>query len=179
MGEEVKNFISTFLKSEVEASDASIAPNLDDYNQKLNFMNSFCVEELSNKFGMIPQNKLESDEFYERWKNADSANMRNIYKISCYQNEKYGEVYIAYLSLRNPKRILTYGNCLFVTRIDGNLKIVKSYLFSGDVGKKEKFEFPKGLEDISFKTLKKPVKIERYLEPVDDEDGMEHYLKDI
>lgn len=68
--EKIKSFISTFLKSEVEASDASITPNLDDYNQKLNFMNSFCVKELSNEFGMIPQNKLESDEFYERWKNT-------------------------------------------------------------------------------------------------------------
>ncbi|MFC3158004.1 hypothetical protein SAMN05443633_104346 [Chryseobacterium arachidis] len=94
-------------------------------------------------------------------------------------NEKYGEVYIAYLSLRNPKRILTYGDCLFVTRIEGNLKIVKSYLFSSDVGKKSKFEFPEGLDDLSFKTLKKPINIKRYLEPADDEDGMEHYSKNI
>lgn len=57
--------------------------------------------------------------------------------------------------------------------------VTKSYLFSGDVGQKEKFEFPKGLKDISFKILKKPINIERYLEPVDDEDGMEHYSKNI
>ncbi|WP_165850835.1 hypothetical protein [Chryseobacterium sp. 5_R23647] len=44
---------------------------------------------------------------------------------------------------------------------------------------KDKFEGGQGLEDISFNTLKKPINIERYLEPVADEDGMEHYLKDI
>ncbi|MFC7348958.1 hypothetical protein ACFQO9_19750 [Chryseobacterium zhengzhouense] len=177
--EEIKEFIINFTKQEAETIYLRRQPDLAAYNKALQIMNDYCVEPLHDSFSMIPLTKLYDQEYYDEWSKKEYPSTRDIYKISCYENEKYGEVYIAYLSLRTPKRILTYGNCLFVTRIEGNLKIVKSYLFSGDVGKKEKFEFPKGLEDISFKTLKKPVKIERYLEPVDDEDGMEHYLKDI
>jgi hypothetical protein len=178
--EEIRNFITAFLKAEVEASNASIQPNLEDYNQKLDFMNSFCVEELYNKFGMIPHNELKSEEFYERWKDADSANTRHIYKISHYTDDAHGDVYLVYLSLRNPiEEIFRYGDCLFVTKINEELRIIKTYLFSSEVGKTRKFEFPKGLEDISFKTLRKPLDIERYLEPLNDKDGMEHYLKNI
>ena len=178
--EELRNFITAFLKAEVEASNASIKPNLEDYNQKLNFMNSFCVEELHNKFGMIPHNELKSEEFYERWKDADSSNIRHIYKICNYKDDKYGEVYVAYISESNPDiEIFLYGECLFVARIDNELKIIKSYTFGDELLVKYKFEASEGLRDISFKTLKKPIHIERYLEHIDDKDSMEHYLKDI
>lgn len=177
---EVKNFISAFLKAEVEASDASIKPNLEDYNKKLNFMNSFCVEELYDKFGMVPLNELEDDEFYETWKDANSSNVRHIYKISHYNDDKYGDVYLVYISERNPDdEIFLYGKCLFVANINNELKIIKNYTFGDIRAIKDKFEVNQGLEDISFKILKKPINIERYLEPVDNEDAMEHYLKDI
>ncbi|MGL6126832.1 hypothetical protein [Chryseobacterium artocarpi] len=176
---EIKKFISAFLMAEAEASDASIKPNLVDYNKKLNFMNSFCVEELYNKFGMIPQDELESEEFYETWKDAESSSPRHIYKISNYKDDRYRDVYVVYISERNPDdEIFLYGECLFVTNIDNELKIIKNYTFGDDRGK-DKFVANQGLKDISFKTLKKPAKIERYLEPLDDNDGMEHYLKDI
>ncbi|MFC7349014.1 hypothetical protein ACFQO9_20070 [Chryseobacterium zhengzhouense] len=177
--EEIKEFIINFTKQEAETIYLRRQPDLAAYNKALQIMNDYCVEPLHDSFSMIPLTKLYGQEYYDEWSKKEYPRTRDIYKISCYENEKYGEVYIAYLSLRTPNRILTYGDCLFVTKIDGNLMIVKSYLFTSDVGKKKKFEFPTGLEDISFKTLKKPVKIERYLEPIHDEDGMEHYLKDI
>lgn len=40
---------------------------------------------------------------------------------------------------------------------------------------KDKFETGRGLADISFETLKKPIAIERYMKPEDDKDAMEHY----
>ncbi|RZJ48431.1 MAG: hypothetical protein EOO44_21105 [Flavobacterium sp.] len=178
--EEVKNFINAFLKTEIEASDASIKPNLEDYNKKLNFMNSFCVEELHNKFGMIPHKELKSEEFYERWKDADPSNARHIYKISHYKDDKYGDVYVVYISEINPdNEIFLYGECLFVANISNELKVLKNYTFGDELLIKSKFEASQGLEDISFKTLKKPIHIERYIEPVDDKDGMEHYLRNI
>lgn len=177
--EEIKDFIINFTKQEAETIYLMRQPNLEAYNSSLRKMNDYCIDSLHNTFNMVPLLELDDQEYYDEWSKKEYPSTRYIYKISCYENEKYGEVYIAYLSLRTPNRILTYGDCLFVTKIDWNLMIVKSYLFTSDVGKKKKFEFPTGLEDISFKTLKKPVKIERYLEPVDDEDGMEHYLKDI
>ncbi|WP_234109214.1 hypothetical protein [Chryseobacterium sp. R2A-55] len=178
--EAIKNFIIQFLQAEVIATEASVKPDLEDYNNKLEMMNSFCVSELHNKFGMIPLTDLESDEFYERYKNKKSRNPRLIYKISQYEDENYGDVYIAYISGKNPNEMFfLYGECVFINTINRELKIVKNYTFGDDMLLKKKFETPQGLPDISFETLKKPVAIERYQKPEDDDDAMEHYEMDI
>ncbi|KMQ70284.1 hypothetical protein [Chryseobacterium koreense] len=178
--ETIKTFIQNFLQAEATASDALVKPNLEDYNQKLEIMNSFCVPELHNKFGMMPRRQLWSDELYENWKDAPSANPRLIYKISQYQDANYGAVYVVYVSGSNPNEMFyLYGECVFVATINEELKIVKNYTFGDDMLIKKKFETPQGLADISFETLKKPISIERYLKPEDDEDAMEHYETDI
>lgn len=178
--EEIKTFIEEFLRAEATAGDASVKPNLEDYNTKLAIMNSFCVEDLHNKFGMIPLTELEDDDFYEEWKDANPANPKNIFKISHYQDESYGDVYVVYVSPSNPNgRIFRYGECVFVTKIGGESKIIKNYTFGDSMRIKKKFETGLGVEDISFKTLKTPIAIERYLEPTHDKDAMEHYAMDI
>jgi hypothetical protein len=157
--EEIKEFVIGFTKQEAETIYSIRQPDLEAYNSSLQKMNNYCIDSLHNTFNMVPLMELDDQEYYDEWSKKEYPSARDIYKISHYENEKYGEVYIAYLSLRNPNRILTYGDCLFVTKIDGNLKIIKSYLFSSDIGKKKKFELPEGLDDLSFKTLKKPVGI--------------------
>lgn len=178
--ETIKTFIQNFLQAEATASEASIKPDLEDYNQKLEIMNSFCVPELHNKFGMIPLTEPDSDEFYERWAKAKPRNPRDVYKISHYEEKNYGAVYVAYVSGKNPSGMFSlYGECVFVATINEELKIVKNYTFGDDMLIKKKFETPQGLADISFETLQKPIAIERYLKPEDDEDAMEHYEMDI
>ena len=179
--ETIKTFVENFLQAEATASDALVKPNLEDYNQKLEIMNNFCVPELHNKFGMIPHTSLKSDDFYERWKNNPPVKPRIIYKISQYQDKNFGDVYVAYVSERNPNgMIFLYGECVFITAINKELKIVKSYVYGNDgMKKKSRFESSTGLQELAFKTLKKPIAIERYLPPTHDKDGMEHYEKDI
>jgi hypothetical protein len=178
--EYIKNFINEFLKAEASASDAMIKPNLDDYNAKLAIMKKFVVKELENTFGMLPRTELWDNDLYEEWKNASPRNPRNIFKISHYIDKIYKDVYVAYISERNPDdEIFLYGMCLFVAYINNDLKIVKKYSFGDSLRIKDKFEAGIGLDDISFETLKKPAAIERYKEPVDDQDAMEHYLMDI
>ncbi|WP_300487868.1 hypothetical protein [Flavobacterium sp.] len=178
--EEIKKFIDEFFKAEVVATEASVKPSLEYYNEKLDLMNSFCIKELHNKFGLIPLKELDSEDFYERWANAKPRNPRYIYKISYYQDDVYGDVYVGYISGKNPNDMfLLYGESIFITKINGELKIVKNYTFGDDMLVKKKFETAQGLKDISFETLKKPVMIERYKEPEDDDDAMEHYLADI
>ena len=179
--EAIKNFITQFLQAEATASDALVKPNLEDYNQKLELMNSFCVLELQNKFGMVSRAELWDDELYEEWKDASPQNPRNIYKISQYQDETLGDVYVVYLSGKNPiERIYRYGQCLFVSNINDELKIVKSYSFGYDDRKiKKKFEVEIGLPVISFETLQKPIAIARFIPPTKDKDGIEHYEMDI
>ena len=121
------------------------------------------------------------DDFYEEWKYSTPQNPRNIYKISQYQDGNSGDVYVVYLSGKNPiEGIFRYGQCVFVSNINDELKIVKSYSFGYDDRKiKKRFETGIGLPDISFETLQKPIFIERYMPPSKDKDGMEHYEMDI
>lgn len=177
----IKTFIQNFLQAEATTSDALVKPNLEDYNQKLETMNSFCVPELHNKFGMVHRTELWDEDFYEDWKDAPPQNPRNIYKISKYQDENLGAIYVVYVSGKNPiAGVFRYGQCVFVSNIKDELKIVKSYSFGYDDRKiKKRFEAGTGLPDISFETLQKPIFIERYMPPSKDKDGMEHYEMDI
>ena len=176
--EEIKKFVINFTKQEAETIYLRRQPNLDEYNNALQVMNDYCVEPLHDSFGMIHSTQLYNQEYYDTWSKKKYPNTRHIYKISHYIDDIYGDVYVVYASLSNPiDEIFSYGDCLFVSKINEELRIIKTYLFTSDFGRKEKFELPRGLEDISFKTLKKPIHIERYLEPLDDKDGMEHYLK--
>ncbi|MBX2950372.1 MAG: hypothetical protein KF704_13920 [Crocinitomicaceae bacterium] len=176
----IKTFIENFLQAEAETTFLMRQPNLENYNNALEKMNAYCVESLQNKFGLIPLTELDEHEYYEKWSAKKHPNPRHIYKISQYQNETYGDVYIAYVSGSNPNGLFfLYGECVFITTINGELKIVKNYTFGDDMLVKKKFETPQGLPDISFETLKKPVAIERYQKPEDDDDAMEHYEMDI
>lgn len=178
--ETIKTFIQNFLQAEATTSDALVKPNLEDYNQKLETMNSFCVPELHNKFGMVHRTELWDEDFYEDWKDAPPQNPRNIYKISKYQDENLGAIYVVYVSGKNPiASIYRYGECVFVSAISNELKIIKSYTFGDRMKIKKKFEAPAGRTDISFETLQKPIAIERYIPPTHDKDGMEHYEMDI
>lgn len=178
--EKIKTFIEEFLTAEALASSALVKPDLDDYNNKLSIMNSFCVEELQNMFGMLPLTELWDDDLYEEWKDVDMVNPRNIYKISHYKSEIYDDVYVVYVSPNNPDNmIFLYGESLFVAKINDELKIIKRYVFGDEMLVKSKFENGLGLEGITFKILKSPIEIERYMAPTHDKDGMEHYLSDI
>ena len=178
--EEIKNFIHEFLSAEALALDASTKPDLKDYNSKLVSMNNFCIKELYNKFGMIPLTELEDDDFYEEWKDAEPVKLRNIFKISRYKDDVYDDIYIGYISPSNPNgRVFRYGECIFVTKIGVELKVVKNYTFGDSMRIKKKFETGQGLENISFETLHNPIEIERYMPPTHDKDAMEHYLADI
>lgn len=178
--ETIKTFVEHFLQAEATAGNALVKPNLEDYNQKLEIMNNFCVPELHNKFGMVHRTELWDEDFYEDWKDSPPQNPRNIYKISQYQDGNLGEVYVVYLSGKNPiAGIYRYGQCVFVSNINDELKIIKSYTFGDRMKIKKKFEAGMGLTAISFDTLQKPISIERYMPPSKDKDGMEHYEMDI
>ncbi len=174
--EAIKTFVENFLQAEATAGDALVKPNLEDYNQKLEIMNRFCVPELHNKLGMMPLSELWDDDFYEEWIDAPPVCPRYLYKISHYHDEKYGDVYVAYVSARNPNGIFfIYGTSFFVTKINDELKVVKDYTFGDDMLIKKKFQIGIGLADVSFETLQKPIAIKRYMPPTHDKDGMEHY----
>lgn len=177
---EVKEFITRFLQAEAETTFLMRQPNLKNYNNALQKMNAYCVEPLQNKFGLVTLNELDEPEYYEKWSTKKHPNPRHIYKISQCHDEIYNDVYVVYVSEKNPDdEIFQYGMCLFITIINDELKIIRNYSFGDAMRVKDKFEAGQGFSDISFKTLKKPIAIERYQKPEDDKDAMEHYEMDI
>lgn len=176
----IKNFITQFLQAEAETTFLMRQPNLENYNNALQKMNAYCVESLQNKFGLIPLNELDEPEYYEKWSTKKHPNPRHIYKISQYHDKTYNDVYVVYVSEKNPDdEIFQYGMSLFITIISDELKIIRNYSFGDAMRIKDKFEAGQGFSDISFKTLKKPIAIERYQKPEDDKDAMDHYEADI
>lgn len=184
---EIKDFLNQFFQAELDAHNASRFPNLDAYNSKLDFMNSFCVEELYNTFGMIHETELEPLENYTEYQKYTSKIPRHIFKISHYQNDRYGDIFVAYVSSQNPDNDwLELFISLFVGKINGEWKIIKKYVFAPDDYIKP-IDIPhwsdelnlKEDENLNFKNVGKLISIERYLEPIHEEWGLKEYHKDI
>jgi hypothetical protein len=188
MFSEVKEFLNQFLQSEVKTIVAREYPDLQAMNDALDEMNSFCVKELHNKFGMIPQTELKSLEYYEECKDYPTPNPRHIFKISHYQNDRYGDVFVAYVSYQNPDiDWFKLFDAFFIGKIDEEWKIIKDYTFAPDDYIKpidiphwsDEHNFDHN-ENLNFKNVGKLISIERYLEPVNsDKWGLKEYYKDI
>jgi hypothetical protein len=102
---------------------------------------------------------------------------RYLFKISEYNNEKYGTVWACYVSFSNPSESLKkIKECFLVALINEKLKIVSDFIVSSDA---KEWRHVDGDEDKSLRlhNLGKPIKVERYLEPT-DEWSLEEYLKD-
>lgn len=178
--EATKEFIENFIKQEAQTIYLRRQPNLEAYNEALQKMNDYCVQSLHNKFGMLPLSKLDNKKYYTQWSNKKSPNARHLYKISHFKNDKYSDVYVAYLSERAPMdNMFGYGDCLFITKVNDDFKIIKTYAFGSEMMSKKKFDISLGSEDISFELLSPFVETKRYQKPEDDEGAMEHYQKDI
>ncbi|MCU0437568.1 MAG: hypothetical protein MUC49_06595 [Raineya sp.] len=187
MFSEISNFLSQFFQAEIKAKYTRRYSDLQAMNDALDEMNSFCVEELHNTFGMIPQTELKSSEYYEESKDYPTPNPRHLFKISHYQNDRYGDVFVAYVSPPNPDNDwFKLFESFFVGKIDGEWKIIKTYVFAPDDYIKP-IDIPhwsdelnlKSDENLNFKNVGKLISIERYLEPIHEEWGLKEYHKDI
>ncbi|MCU0437567.1 MAG: hypothetical protein MUC49_06590 [Raineya sp.] len=188
MFSEIRGFLNQFFQAELDAHNARRYPDLEAYNKKLDFMNSFCVEELHNTFGMIKATRLRKPEEYVEAQKYTSTNPRHIFKISHYQNERYGDVFVAYVSPPYPSsNRFKLFTALFIGKIDGDWKIMKKYIFAPD-DYIPPIDIPhwndelnlKEDENLNFKNVGRLIFIERYLEPVDsDEWELKEYYKDI
>ncbi|WP_196887671.1 hypothetical protein [Aureivirga sp. CE67] len=175
---EIKQFLNSFFDAEVEAWHASTKRDTDDTRQKIDKMHSFCIEKLHNKFGLVRTLVYESDDFYERNKDAPKSNPRHLFKLSYYSHEKYGDLYLAYVSINSPRMSsIKYFNCFFIANINNKLQIVKSYFKS-----QNEYDYTydwvegEGLQNITFETAGKFISCERYLEPSSCEFSMKDYL---
>ena len=119
-----------------------------------------------------------SERFYKEIKEFDEPiNPRHLYKISHYQNEKYGDLWACYVSIANSymntKRI---NDCFIIAEINGELKIIAKFGIDID---HPTWKFYGGDRELKMSSLGKLQSVERIMEPVDDVWSMEQYKKDI
>jgi hypothetical protein len=183
--EQVYTFSKKFLKSEAQVTTQKRIPDLVSYNTVLQEYFSFLVEQLQGATGHMPMDGLSGEDYYERMKRYPADTPREIFKISEYNSPEYGKVWVVFVSERNYKETFKHlENAFVVIEEEGKLKVAKFLLYNnyteiGDPDAPYRWDDMEGYSDLNFETLKNPVKIERYVEPSDSEEGLKLYNDDI
>lgn len=181
--EKIKEFLNDLIKAEETAhTEYRKEDNIEVYNEAVDDLDSYTFlvskDHSDVSFNLIKMDKPHDDDFFEELPLMEDIVPREIYKISHYQNERYGDLWACYLSVANAymgvKRI---HECFIVVQIDGELKIIAS--FAQDMDQPKKWRCYGGDRGLKIKELGKLLEIERLLEPIDDVWSMEEYAKDI
>lgn len=175
--EKIKEFLNLLFKKEQEAINFSFFKDkLSEYNEVSFEIKSYMNDETVG-FGLPQKTQLNSDRFYKTKENAPYPNPRQLYKISHYQNEKYGDLWVCYVSIANPYNNITgMDDCFIVAEIKGKLKIIAKFIKDSDT---KKWIHVGGDENLKLYNIGKLQEIERIMEPKDDIWSMEQYNKDI
>ncbi len=176
--QEIKDFIEVFFSKEVNKNTNEIKPDIKAYNKSINEYNEIVIDQL--KFE--PITKLKDDDFYGMYKDQPNFRPRHLLKISEYSNNKYGSIWVAYVSQINPRPKRKYlSEALFIIKEQEQFKIAREYRYSDYESDGIKYEWKgrSGYQDLTFESLDGPIAIERYQEPLKDFDGLKHYNDNI
>lgn len=176
--EEIKNFINDYLKKETETSEKLIKPDINNYNKTLEELHSMVIGEMFNRLGFISLSKPKDQNFYDRYKDFKPVNPRHLFKISQYKHVDYLDVWVAYTSGANPKeRVKLLTHALFIIKEEGKFKIARNYIYSDKGGMSEElgWEGFSGYQDLTFESLGELIEVERYLKPLEFDNGLELY----
>jgi len=183
--EKVYTFSKKFLESEAKVATLARFPDLEAYNKALQEYYSFLVKQLQGATGYMPKDKPLSDVEYEMFKGYPDVTPREIFKISEYNNSKYGKAWVVFVSEPNfDETYKSLQDAFIVIEENGELKIAKFLLYTnynemGDRSAPYRWDDMQGYLDLNFESLKNPTKIERYVEPSDWDEGMKIYRDDI
>ena len=179
MLEDIKKFIEEISQIEVIANNASLSSNVHFSNKHIGIYYSYFVDEITNRMGIIvrPQKGLDTEDSSEEELESTYKHLRRLYKISHYQNDYFGEVYLCYTSGFIPNdfaaMVESMIDCLIVAKIDEQYKVI---MHAGLDPETDKWMDFVGSEHISLKKPGKLMSIERLIEPIDDDDEMAKYL---
>ena len=107
---------------------------------------------------------------------------RHLFKISQYKHEKYGDLWVAFVGpLNSDNTFKTLEDVFFIRQEGASLKLVQTACYSdfSSDGEYYQWEYERDRKDLTFEALGNPVTIERYHEPEDYNEGLEHYQQDI
>lgn len=168
--EKIKKFLNSFVEIEAKVATQKRKPDISAYNQSIETYYSMMVKQLRGATGYIPLSVLRSEEDYESLKDYPDDIARHLYKISKYNHQKYGDVWIAYLSAQNPRpEIKRLNNAIIVIDEDG-YKVAKFMLYTDyteNNAADASFHWEEmwGYSDLKFENLDGPKEILRIQEP--------------
>jgi len=182
-------FLENFLEVEKEAITASDIPDLENFNSKLEFMNEFLVDSLKNTFGMIPITELSDADYYERVKDYPAPTKRHIFRIDEYKTGNNTTIYLCFISERTPDDWKEFHTLLILEKIEKKMLITSKFTFSDDeTDSTKRFYFGGGEKNfmtiikdkylLNKKVLGTLIKVNRLLEPAQDEESMIGYNSD-
>ena len=131
----------------------------------------------------MPLQELEDEDVYVMLEGYPDDTPRYIYKISKYNHEKYGDVWVAYVSNPSPPEGAKYWSTALFIIDEKGLKIARFMLWSNytEMGDKDtpfNWDGLWGYRDLNFDTIVGPSEILRILKPLDHNNGVEQYNAD-
>ena len=185
--EKIKNFVEKLLVKEAECWTRLDLNDLDAFNQSVRELHKMAIERVEKGLGIYEMTDFgifERSE-KERTENPIIYQPRHLYKLSTYKNKTYGDIWVAYVSIKNPivepdKNRLTDG--FIISQIGNEFKIIGtmgiklSSTTMAVMGWKGSVYNP---SDLNIKKLGKFVATERYFEPSNyDNFSLNEYLKE-
>lgn len=178
----IKSFVEKYLEAEAKLTTVKRLPEMDSYNEALDYYFSFLVKQLQGATGHMPMTELGSEDEYEMLAGYPDDTPRLLFKISEYLHPTYRNTWVAYLSQPNATPdYKSLHDAIIIIEDNGDLKIAKFLLYTNytDYGHKDapyRWDDMAGYHDLNLKSLKEPINIERYLEP---NKGLELYNENI
>ena len=125
MKERIIEFFNKFSEAEVKILDSYTKPNLVDYNNSVDNIAEYVIDELKFAFG-ARLNELRDDFFYESVKEFPLSKKRTLFRVDEFETASKKTVYKCFISNANPIRASLFG-FFIVSHIDGQLKITSKY----------------------------------------------------
>jgi hypothetical protein len=142
--EKVIKFVQEYLEEEHRTVIAFYTErDQDRYQQRKCKLDAFSIPEVEDK--LISRSSTPSEEFFEAGEgnvNSGVIAKRPLFQIKLYKHPEFGELYRVYLG---PTHIFSnsslYDVNLFVTEVEGQLKVIAVYKFNRFAGRQRRNYF--------------------------------------
>lgn len=177
--EKAKEFILKFLDKEAECWIRLNSNDLNTFNNCVKELYSMAIDDLEEGLGIYEEKELIEEDDPKMYK------PRHLYKLSAYKNKIHGDIWVAYVSIKNPisepnESIISDG--FIMSEIENEFKIIGTIwialnnLTMNVIGWKGNIYNP---SDLDIKKRGKFVSTERYSEPDNrDSFSLNEYLND-
>jgi hypothetical protein len=169
--EEIKAHFEEFAEKEAKAFDAMRVKDLENQNKTYDDMHRVVDSTLHGHLGVTRLKHLLSPLVYRNYNNDDSKNTpRLVVKISEYDLQSYGTVWVIYASPMNTeKEHCAFGDAFLCIEENSEFLIAAHFIHHLDQdipGNHYYWLKSFGREDLDLSSLQYPKRVERYIEPI-------------